>query len=150
MSLRGMPWSAARSTIFFATAKRTSGSSEMPVSSLEMATTAAPYFFTSGSTDSRRSSSPVTELTSAFPLYTASPAASAATIDESIDSGTSVIDCTSVTACARIAGLVGERDSRVDVEHVRAGFHLRERVRGHASEIAGRHLGGENLAAGRD
>ena len=31
----------ARSTIFFATAKRTSGSSEMPVSSLEMATTAA-------------------------------------------------------------------------------------------------------------
>ncbi len=41
-SSRGMPWSAARSTIFFATAKRTSGSSEMPVSSLLIATTAAP------------------------------------------------------------------------------------------------------------
>ena len=63
-----MPWSAARSTIFFATAKRTLGSSEMPVSSLEMATTAAPYFLMSGSTDSRRSSSPVTELTSGLPL----------------------------------------------------------------------------------
>ncbi len=40
----------------------------MPVSSLEIATTAAPYFFTSGSTDSRRSSSPVTEFTSGLPL----------------------------------------------------------------------------------
>ena len=67
----------------------------MPVSSLEMATTAAPYFLTSGSTISRRSSSPVTELTSALPLYTASPASSAATIEESIDSGTSVMLCTS-------------------------------------------------------
>ena len=35
--LARMPKSAARSTIFLATAKRTSGSSEMPVSSLEMA-----------------------------------------------------------------------------------------------------------------
>ena len=82
----------ARSTIFFATAKRTSGSSEIPVSSFEIAITAAPCFFTSGSTDSRRSSSPVTELTSALPLYTASPASSAATMEESMDSGTSVID----------------------------------------------------------
>src|SRR5262245_9101019 len=66
-SLAGMPWSAARSTIFFATAKRTSGSSEIPVSSFEIATTAAPYFRISGSTASRRSSSPVTELTRALP-----------------------------------------------------------------------------------
>ena len=51
----------------FATSKRTSGSSEMPVSSLEMATTAAPYFLISGSTLSSRSSSPVTELTSGLP-----------------------------------------------------------------------------------
>src|SRR6185437_9293025 len=36
--------------------------------SFDMATTAAPYFFTSGSTLSRRSSSPVTELTRALPL----------------------------------------------------------------------------------
>jgi len=67
----------------------------MPVSSLEMAITAAPCFFTSGSTACSRSSSPVTEFTSALPLYTASPASSAATMDESMDSGTSVIDCTS-------------------------------------------------------
>ena len=63
----GMPWSAARATIFFATAKRTSGSSEMPVSSLEIPTTAAPYLRTSGNTVSRRSSSPVTELTNGLP-----------------------------------------------------------------------------------
>ena len=66
-SSRGIPWSAARSTIRFATAKRTSGSSEMPVSSFEIATTAAPYFLTSGRTRSSRSSSPVTEFTSALP-----------------------------------------------------------------------------------
>ncbi len=76
----------------------------MPVSSLEIATTAAPYFFTSGSTVSSRSSSPVTEFTSGLPLYTARPASSAATIEESIDSGTSVIDCTSLMVWARIAG----------------------------------------------
>ena len=64
----GIPWSAARSTIFLATAKRTSGSSEMPVSSLEMATTAAPVRATSGRTLSSTSSSPVTELTNGLPL----------------------------------------------------------------------------------
>jgi len=63
----GMPWSAARETIVRATSKRTSGSSEMPDSSFVIATTAAPCLATSGSTDSSRSSSPVTELTSAFP-----------------------------------------------------------------------------------
>ena len=104
MSARGMPWSSARSTIFFATSKRTSGSSEIPVSSLEIATTAAPCFFTRGRTDSSRSSSPVTEFTSALPSYTPSPASSAATMDESIDRGTSVTDCTSFTARASRAG----------------------------------------------
>ena len=63
----GMPKSAARSTIRLATAKRTSGSIEMPVSSLEIATTAAPYLATSGITRSSTSSSPVTELTSGLP-----------------------------------------------------------------------------------
>ena len=62
-----MPKSAARSTIFLATLKRSSGSSEMPVSSLDMATTAALYFATNGSTRSNTSSSPVTELTKALP-----------------------------------------------------------------------------------
>ncbi len=41
-SERGMPWSSARSTMRLATANRTSGSTLMPVSSLLMATTAAP------------------------------------------------------------------------------------------------------------
>ena len=67
MSEAGIPWSAALSTIRFATSNLTLGSSEIPVSSLEIATTAAPYFLTNGNTCSRRSSSPVTELTSAFP-----------------------------------------------------------------------------------
>jgi len=42
---------------------------------------AAPYFATSGSTTSSRSSSPVTELTSALPWYTDKPDSSAATIE---------------------------------------------------------------------
>ncbi len=66
-SSRGIPWSSARSTIRFATPNRTSGSSLIPVSSLLIATTAAPYFLTSGRTRSRRSSSPVTLLTRALP-----------------------------------------------------------------------------------
>jgi hypothetical protein len=66
-SPRAMPWSAARSTILRATSKRTSGSSEMPVSSLEIATTAAPCLATSGSTRSSCASSPVTELTNGLP-----------------------------------------------------------------------------------
>jgi hypothetical protein len=121
-----------------------------PVSSLEMPTTAAPYFFTRGSTDSSRSSSPVTELTSGLPLYTASPAANAATIDESIDSGTSVIDCTSSHRLREDRRLVGERDSGVDVEHVGAGFDLRDGVRRHAREVARCHFGCQDLAPGRD
>ena len=67
MSEAGIPWSAARSTIRFATANRTSGSSLIPESSLLIATTAAPYLRMSGRTRSSRSSSPVTELTRALP-----------------------------------------------------------------------------------
>src|SRR4051812_6777488 len=83
---------------------RTSGSSLMPVSSFVIATTAAPCFATNGNTCSSRSSSPVTEFTSGLPSHASSPASSAATIDESIESGTSVSDCTSRTVSARIAG----------------------------------------------
>jgi hypothetical protein len=64
----GMPWSAARSTIFLAILKRSCGSLLIPVSSLAMPMTAAPYFFTRGRSRSSTSSSPVTEFTSAFPL----------------------------------------------------------------------------------
>ena len=118
------------------------------VSSFEIATTAAPYFLTSGSTDSSRSSSPVTEFTRGLPWYTARPAASAATIDESIDSGTSVIDCTSWIGAREDRRLVGERNAGVDVEHVRAGGDLRQRVGLDAAEVARRHLRGEQLAPG--
>ena len=57
----------ALSTIFLATSNRTLGSSDIPVSSLEIATTAASYFATRGRTNSKRSSSPVTELINGFP-----------------------------------------------------------------------------------
>ena len=66
-SLALIPKSWARSTIFFATLNRSSGSSDIPVSSFEIATTAASYFFIKGRTASSLSSSPVTELTSALP-----------------------------------------------------------------------------------
>ncbi len=82
----------ARSTIFFATAKRTSGSSEMPVSSLEIATTGTLYFFTSGRTSSSRSSSPVTELSSGRPSAASSPFFSAPGTELSMQSGTSTSD----------------------------------------------------------
>ena len=62
ISLAGIPKSEARSTIFLATAKRISGSSEIPVSSLLIATTGTLYFATKGNTNSNRSSSPVTEF----------------------------------------------------------------------------------------
>ena len=44
--------------------------------------------------------------------------------------------------------LVGERDPRVHVEHVRAGAHLRVDVGDHGREVPGGHLGRELLPAG--
>ena len=44
--------------------------------------------------------------------------------------------------------LVRQRDARVHIEHVRAGFHLGARVGLDAAEVAGRHFGREDLAAG--
>ena len=43
---------------------------------------------------------------------------------------------------------VGERYAGVDIEHVRSRLHLGDGVRGHTAVIAGLHLGGEHLAAG--
>src|SRR6478752_4671970 len=57
--------------------------------------TAAPCFATSGRIASSRSSSPVTELTSAFPSYAESPASSASITEESMHSGSSQSPCTS-------------------------------------------------------
>ena len=45
--------------------------------------------------------------------------------------------------------LVGERDAGVDVEHVRAGLDLGEHVALDPAEVAGLHLLGEQLPAGR-
>ena len=45
--------------------------------------------------------------------------------------------------------LIGQRNSRIDVQHMRAGLDLRARVRLDPGEVARRHLGGEYLAARR-
>ena len=63
-----MPYSAARAIIFSAMAIRPSAVCGMPLSSRVSATTAAPYFFTSGKTFSRLSSLPHTEFSSGLPL----------------------------------------------------------------------------------
>ena len=68
-------------------------------------------------------------------------------IDESIDNGTSVTDCTSWIALREQRRFVGERDAGVDVEHMRAAFDLRDRVGLDAAEVAVLHLLGEQLAA---
>ena len=135
-SSRGMPWSAARSTIRLATAKRTSGSSEMPVSSLEMATTAAPYL-----PDQRQD--PLEALLLAghrvherLALVDARPGLERLhdrrvdrerQVDERLDEPDRV---------GQDRRLVGERDARVDVEHVGAGLDLGERVALDAAEVA--------------
>ena len=62
-----MPWSPAAETILRAISRRCWGVSGIPVSSLASPMTAAPWRATSGRISSRRSSSPVTELTSALP-----------------------------------------------------------------------------------
>ena len=68
MSSSGMPYSlVAVSMIFRASATRRSGSAGISSSSLGSAITAAPYLATSGRISAIRSSSAVTELTSALP-----------------------------------------------------------------------------------
>ncbi len=62
-----IPWSLAALTILRAHSSRFCGVSGMPVSSLARPMTAAPCLATSGRISSRRSSSAVTELTSARP-----------------------------------------------------------------------------------
>ena len=69
------------------------------MSSLEMATTGTLYFFTSGSTSSRRSSSPVTELTSGRPCAVSRPACSAPGTELSMQSGASTSAWIRATSC---------------------------------------------------
>ena len=149
MSSRGMPWSAARSTICFATANRTSGSSLIPVSSLEIATTAAPYFATSGRTRSSRSSSPVTRVDERLALVDGEPGLERLD-DRRVDRQRHVGErLDELDGLGQDRRLVGQRDAGVDVEHVRAGLDLGERVALDPAEVAGLHLLGQQLAAGR-
>ena len=152
-SCAGMPKSAQRSTIFLATAKRTSGSMEMPVSSFEIATTGTLYFLTSGRIASSFSSSPVTEFTSGRPFATFSAASMAADTELSIDSGRSTRLCTISNVWTSSAGLGLVRIDRghagVHVEHGRAARRLFQRVLDDGLEIASDHLRGQLFAAGR-
>ena len=50
---------------------------------------------------------------------------------------------------AQDRGLVGERNPGVDVEHLRTGLDLGDRVGDHRLEVAALHLLGQLLAAGR-
>src|SRR5450759_2774114 len=86
-----------------ASAKRSSGTIEIPVSSLAMPITAAPCFLTSGKMRSMRSSSAVTELTSALPWYAERPASSASMIEESMQIGRSQTSVTALIAAMSIA-----------------------------------------------
>src|SRR5262249_22154648 len=88
-----MPWSPAAETIFLAISSRASGSISI-VSPFASPITAAPCLATSGRIASSRSSSAVTELTSALPSYADRPASSASTMDESMQIGRSVSSCT--------------------------------------------------------
>ncbi len=81
-----------------ASSTRRAGSSGISSSSFGRPITAAPYFFTSGRIASSRSSSAVTELTSALPWYAARPASSTSMMEESMTSGRSVSFWISVTA----------------------------------------------------
>ena len=144
-----MPWSAARSTIRFATANRTSGSMLIPVSSLLIATTAAPYLRTSGRTRSSRSSSPVTELTQRLALVDGEPGLERLDdrrIDRQRQVGQALDELDGPGEDRR---LVAQRDPGVDVEHVGAGLDLGEDVALDPAEVAGLHLLGQELAAGR-
>ena len=68
MSFLGIPYSAARATIFSAIRSRSSAVSGIPRSSSVRATITPPYFAAIGRTDLRLSSFPFTEFIIAFPL----------------------------------------------------------------------------------
>src|SRR6185437_872481 len=72
--------------------------------SLARPMTAAPCLATSGRISSRRSSSAVTELTSARPSYTLSPASSASITEESMQMGRSTASCTVVSIALSSSG----------------------------------------------
>ena len=94
ISFGGIPKSEALSTIFFATLNLISGSSDIPVSSLDIATTGTLYFFTRGKILSNLSSSPVTEFNKGLPFAVFKPSSRAPGTELSIHNGTSTKFCT--------------------------------------------------------
>ncbi len=102
-SSRRMPASRAASKIFSASTNRSSAFKGMPDLSMVSPTTAAPYFFTRGSTLCNTSSSALTEFTMARPLQARSPASMAAGSEESICNGKSTTLCTAFTTSTIIA-----------------------------------------------
>ena len=98
MSFFFMPYSAARCAIRSVISARASALSGIPDLSIVSAITVPPYFFTSGNTAFMLSSSPFTELISAFPLYILIARSSTAGLDESSWSGVSVTACSADTA----------------------------------------------------
>ena len=126
---------------------------EMPVSSLEMATTGTLYFLTSGRIASSFSSSPVTELTSGRPLATFSAAFDRRRHRAIDHSGRSTRSCTISSVCASRRGSVALGSTAVTPaltsSMVAPAGGLLQRVGLDGLEIAGDHLGGELLAAGR-
>ena len=70
-------------------------------------------------------------------------------MDESIESGQVGQRLHELDRLRQDRRLVGERDAGVDVEHVRAGLDLGDRVALDPREVTGLHLLGEELATGR-
>ena len=111
--------------------------------------TAAPCLATIGRIASSRSSSPVTELTSALPSYAARPGLER--LDHrGVDAERQVAEALHERdRAAHQPDLVGERVADVDVEHVGAARDLLRDVRLDLREVAGLELRLEGLAAGR-
>ena len=92
--------------------------------SIVSAMTVPPYFFTSGNTEFMLSSSPFTELISAFPLYILIARSSTAGLDESSWSGVSVTACSADTAFLHRFRFVDLGQTYVHIENMRSGFAL--------------------------
>ena len=145
-----MPWSAARSTMRFATANRTSGS-------------IADAGVVVADRDDRRAVLADQRQDALEALLLAGHGVDQRLADVDREPGLERLDDRGVdrqrhvdqrldqpdASAARIAGSSAQRDPGVDVEHVGAGLDLGQGVALDAAEVAGLHLLGQELAAGR-
>ena len=97
ISFLSIPYAAAVSTIWRATANRPSAVAGMPFSSSVSATTTPPYFRTRGNTASIDAFLPFTELTKGLPLYIRIAASKVPLSAVSICNGRSSMACSSLT-----------------------------------------------------